>query len=101
MSDKTITNSSQIEDLVEKPIAQMLERLGIEYEHDNIKSSGLDFYLPSYDIYIECKQFFSERIYRQTRDKRNVIVVQGQDSATFLEQILANPTKEITKEEII
>jgi len=73
---------------VEKPIAEILESHCLEYEHDNVKSSNLDFYIPSFDIYIECKAFYSDRIIRQIKDKGNVIVVQGEESAKFLKTLL-------------
>ena len=44
--------------------------------------------LPDHDLYIECKAFYSERIIKQIKDKRNVIVIQGYESANFLKDLL-------------
>lgn len=44
-------------------------------------SGRLDFYLPDHGVFIECKQFYSERIARQMSSVHNVIVIQGKDAA--------------------
>ena len=78
-------------DPVERSIAELLNSLKINYIHDSEKGSGnLDFYLPDHDLHIECKAFYSERIIKQIKDKRNVIVVQGYKSADFLRDLLKN-----------
>lgn len=45
---------------------------------------GLDFYLPDFGIYIECKDYHSDRIAGQMARAANVIAVQGEDAARFL-----------------
>jgi hypothetical protein len=83
---KTIT------DPVEKPIAEALLQMGVNYIHEGEKGndSNLDFYLPDHDVYIECKAFYSDRVINQIKDKRNVILVQGYDSANLLKKLLLN-----------
>jgi hypothetical protein len=79
-----------ITDPVEALIAEALSRSGAEFIHND--ASGLDFYLPKHHIYIECKQFHSERIVEQTRRVKNVIVIQGMLAAqVFAELIRVRP----------
>lgn len=69
-------------DPVEEFVACTLIHLGIDYK-SNVKVGDreLDFYLPDYDIYIECKQFYTPRILDQMSEVENVIVVQGLETA--------------------
>jgi hypothetical protein len=48
----------------------------------------LDFYLPAFDIYIEIKQFHSERIHKQMGLQENVIAIQGKKAVEFIEKLL-------------
>ena len=55
-----------------------------------VKTKALDFYLPDYNVYIECKRMFTERINDQISRHENVIVIQGMGAAlTFVELITA------------
>ena len=49
---------SKLEDPIEKIVREALEARGIAY----LRDVGLDFYLPDYRLFIECKQFFTERV---------------------------------------
>lgn len=76
-------------DHLEKRIAQSLDECGIEYVHESEnKEQILDFYLPFFDVYIEVKQFHSDRIAKQMSSKDNVIAVQGVKSVELLNIIL-------------
>lgn len=67
----------------EKIIADALTKASLEFvmENDMMNAAGLDFYLPQYDIYIEVKSFYSERIAEQMSRAKNVIAIQGEQSA--------------------
>lgn len=76
-------------DNLEKSIAEALEKSGIDFIHESEnKLQQLDFYLPSLDVYIEVKQYHSERISKQMSYKDNVIAVQGKYSVAFLIQLI-------------
>jgi hypothetical protein len=76
-------------DHLEKEVAEVLESKGIDFVHESEgNSSNLDFYLPAYDVFIEVKQFHSDRVVKQLASKDNVIVIQGKKSIAFLKSIL-------------
>jgi hypothetical protein len=54
--------------------------------HD--KHSGLDFFLPHYDCYVELKQFHSERIAEQMSRVPNVIAIQGKKAMDCFEKLM-------------
>lgn len=75
-----------ITDPVEKIIAEALTAKGIQFIHDGhgeITEKNLDFYLPDYDVYIECKQFHTDRSSEQLKRHPNVILIQGMEAAKF------------------
>ena len=49
---------------------------------------GLDFYLVKEDVFIEVKQFYSERIHEQISRSKNVIVIQGVKAAKLFAEFL-------------
>lgn len=67
-------------DPVEKIIEGALRKRGIRYEIGQ-ETYALDFYVPDLDVYIECKQFHTDRIAKQTARHPNIIVVQGVKAA--------------------
>lgn len=70
-----------LEDPLEIIVADSLFEVGIKFVHEmQNKEQGLDFYLPDYNVYIECKAFYSDRTARQIKDKR-VIFIQGKEAA--------------------
>lgn len=76
-------------DHLEKQLAEALENSGIEYIHESEKGNqNLDFYLPYFDLYIEVKQYHSDRISKQMSSKDNVIAIQGIKSVNFLINVL-------------
>ena len=76
-------------DFLESTIADALDNAKINFVHESENSGQiLDFYLPNFDVYIEVKQFHSDRISKQMILRDNVIAVQGIKSVRFLEAIL-------------
>lgn len=76
-------------DHLESEVADTLENAGIDFIHESeSKDQQLDFYLPNYDVYIEVKQYHSDRILKQLGSKDNVIVLQGKASISFLSHVL-------------
>ena len=67
-----------IPDPVEELVELALRQAGITFER---KPGGLDFYLPTFQTYIECKQFYTARVLKQLAGTRNVILIQGMPAA--------------------
>lgn len=71
-------------DHLEKALADFLNSKGICFVHESQnKAQGLDFYLPAFDIYIEIKQYHSERIAKQLATQDEVILIQGKKALDF------------------
>lgn len=71
-----------ITDPVEATIAVALREAWIEYvTEEDERSKNLDFYLPAYNIHIECKRMFTPRITEQMQRVDEVIVIQGLHAA--------------------
>lgn len=71
-------------DPVEQIIEDALDGIGMPYEREReIPGTVLriDFYLPTFDIYIECKQFHTDRTNEQMAAVKNIIVIQGMEAA--------------------
>lgn len=69
-------------DPLEKLVAETLDRWKIIYIcPDQINDSSgrprLDFYVPSWDMYIECKAWGSSRLHKQVEEVNNCIVLIG------------------------
>ena len=80
---------------IESKIRDGLEQANITYvdEHDG-RSKGLDFYLPDFDVHIECKQFHSEKISEQMSRSGNIIAIQGMGAAElFFDLLTGNDPK--------
>lgn len=83
-------------DPVEEIVAEGLRRAEIEFRVDD-NVSGLDFYLPGLDVYIEVKQHHSARIAEQMSRRPNVIAVQGMHAARkFVEMITGDVFQKYT-----
>lgn len=79
-------------DPMEILIRDALTAAGLKFVTDEggANPSGLDFYLPDFDLHIEVKQFHSDRIADQMARADNVIVAQGRKAVEWLAaQILA------------
>jgi NMD protein affecting ribosome stability and mRNA decay len=75
-------------DHLELSVARNLTRLNIPFIHESEnKEQGLDFYIPEKDVYIEVKQFHSDRIVKQMASKENVIVLQGRKAIQFFNSL--------------
>lgn len=71
--------SKTTKDPMESAFQKACDDAGIECcRDDNYKGcSGLDFYLPGHDVYVEVKQMHTPRIAEQMSRKDNIIVLQG------------------------
>lgn len=85
-------------DPVEQIIADGLDASGIRYVHETQSKDvtlALDFYLPDFGIFLECKQFWSENLNRQMRRASNVIAIQGIGAArAFVAMVTAEVRRE-------
>jgi len=72
---------------MEMAFENMCVRYGIKFER-NDSVTGLDFYLPSFNVYVEVKQFHSERIAEQMSRQENVIAIQGMRGMVALEKMM-------------
>lgn len=72
---------------MEKRFAEACLRYGIEaVDHDH--ESGLDYYLPAFNTYVELKQFHSSRIAEQMSRRDAVIAIQGVEAIVAFEKML-------------
>jgi len=85
---------SPITDPVEHIIAAALDEAGIAYVHSGEDGSGLpltrglDFYLPGFECWIECKAYHSDRISGQMAKAADIIVIQGLGAARAFSAML-------------
>lgn len=86
---------TNLNDPIERMIAEALEESGIEFKSN--PENNLDFELPRHPlfsespitpVYIECKQFHSNRIAEQCSRAENVIVIQGAEAAKLFASLL-------------
>lgn len=71
-------------DPMEGMIRGALKRAAIRYVEGDRNDARLDFFLPDHGIYIEVKQFHSDRIGEQMSRAPNVIAVQGRQAVEWL-----------------
>jgi hypothetical protein len=71
-------------DFLENSLVKQLISKGISFfrEGEN-KEQRLDFYLPEYDVYIEVKQYHTDRVSQQLASQENVILIQGKKAMKF------------------
>jgi hypothetical protein len=50
----------------------------------------IDFYLPDYDVAIECKRFHTPRSLRQLSAHKEIILIQGMQAAKAFRALLKN-----------
>jgi len=79
-----------MEDPMEKLIADALTFAGIPFTREGQKGAvhTLDFHLPESDVYVEVKQFHSDRISDQMARAPNVIAAQGRPAVEFLARLI-------------
>lgn len=79
-------------DPIEDIIATALTEAGIHFlcedEHDG---PPLDFLLTESGVFIECKQFHSQRIGAQMNKAANVIAIQGREAALMFARMIKQP----------
>lgn len=69
-------------DPIEAIVAGALARAGVVYIRDGQgETFGLDFYLPSFGVYIEVKAYHTARVSDQMARAADVIVIQGRAAA--------------------
>lgn len=79
-----------VSDFLEQEIVEILIDLKIKFVHESQDNgSALDFYLPDFDVYIEVKQFHTDRVLKQLSSKDNVILIQGRKSIAMLTKLLS------------
>lgn len=74
-------------DPMEREIATALQAAGISYRV-GYATKELDFHLIDFDVWIECKQFHSDRISEQMARHPNVIAIQGLGAAKAFARML-------------
>jgi hypothetical protein len=74
---------------MEAAIRSALSDAGIRFVEDGNNPAHLDFYLPDFDLYIEVKQFHTDRISEQMSRAPNVIVAQGREAVTWLANLIS------------
>lgn len=78
-----------ISDFLEQAVADILTEKNISFIHESQNNgSTLDFFLPDYNIYVEVKQYHTDRVLTQLREQENVILIQGKKSVEFLKKLL-------------
>lgn len=76
-------------DPIELIVADGLRKAGVAFVHESDnKGQMLDFYLPQQQVFIECKQFSTDRTAAQIAGIPNVIVVQGRIAAETFAALL-------------
>ena len=75
-------------DPMEKLVADALRAAGIRFVEENETPERLDFYLPDFDVFIEVKQFHSDRIGEQMSRAPNVIAAQGAAAVGLLAKLI-------------
>jgi hypothetical protein len=85
----------KINDPIERIVAEVLLNKGIKFIHEmENKAQGLDFYLPEYDIFIECKAYSTPRTEKQIEDKKVILIQTSEAAKAFVEICLKSNYKE-------
>ncbi len=88
-------------DLYERQIGEALFDAGIAFTHESeVIGQRLDFHLPEHDIYIEVKQYHTERILAsrgnaQMKLDDNIILVQGKKAVQIMVELIGNLKKTV------
>lgn len=90
-----------IVDPVEKTVAEALDAVGVKYVHEQQNhAQKLDFYLPEYGIFIECKASSTPRTEKQIEGKK-VILVQTKEAAECFKLLCSKSTGGIMNNSIV
>ena len=77
-------------DHLERTIGNALDQHGIEFIHESEnKDQRLDFYLPKSNVFIEVKQYHTDRVSEQMASKDNVIAIQGKLAVDLFIKLLS------------
>lgn len=76
-------------DPMEEMVRSALHGASVPFHEEGPETLNLDFLLSDHDIYIEVKQFHSDRISEQMSRAPNVIAIQGEGAARFFAMLLA------------
>ena len=80
-----------ITDPVEYVVAEALNSANVQFVHETQNKDlckSLDFYLPDFDVFIECKRFSCDRTANQITG-REVILVQGMKAALAFKELVS------------
>lgn len=80
-----------ITDQLEKQLADALAEANIDFVHESEKGNqnkGIDFFLPAPKIYIEVKQYHSDRISNQMSKHEETIAIQGKAALNYFIDII-------------
>lgn len=77
-------------DPMEAMIRSALKRAGHDALEGDDNQAHLDFFVPGVDVYIEVKQFHSDRVADQMSRVENVIVAQGRGAVRWLAELIGS-----------
>lgn len=79
-----ISNSLELE------VANVLTDNGIEFIHESqLPGQSLDFFLPQFNVYLEVKEYYSERSSKQLQRSDDIILIQGKKALyAFLAMVI-------------
>jgi hypothetical protein len=84
-----ITRKLKFTDHLEIDLATTFMEKGIDFIHESEnKEQRLDFYLPNEKVYIEIKQYHSERTNEQLESQDEVILIQGKKALQYFKTLL-------------
>lgn len=75
-------------DPMESRVRDALSTVGLKFTEGDKNPARLDFLIEEHGIYIEAKQFHSDRIAEQMARAPNVIAVQGRDAVEWLSRLI-------------
>lgn len=76
-------------DPMEETVERWLTENGINYRRADAMKTHLDFFLPDFNVYIECKRFHTPRIDDQLSRSTDIIIIQGTASLKFLDSLVS------------
>jgi len=90
-----------IDDPIERLIAEALDDAQINFIRDGEpgnQDARLDFYLPDFGTFIECKAYHTPRAASQLSRGENVILIQGRKAAELFASMISRDTTAIKQE---
>jgi hypothetical protein len=76
-------------DPMEESVERWLLANNIQFRRGDDMKTRLDFFLPDFNVYIECKRFHTPRINDQMERAPDIIVIQGTASLRFLDSLIS------------